>query len=84
MKRFEGEGAAVTGGASGIGEATVWRFVEDGARVSFADRDAARGRQVAAETEAQDAVARFVEADVGGATPSSTSASKPLRRSIFS
>ena len=41
------------------------RFVEDGARVSFADRDAARGRRIAAETEAQGAVARFVEADVG-------------------
>ena len=41
------------------------RFVEDGARVSFADRDAARGRRIAAETEAQGAVARFLEADVG-------------------
>ena len=65
MNRFEGKVVAVTGGASGIGKATVRRFVEDGARVSFADRDAARGRQVAAEIEAQGAVARFVEADVG-------------------
>ena len=65
MNRFGGKVVAVAGGASWIGEATVRRFVEDGTRVSFADRDAARGRQVAAEIEAQSAVVRFVEADVG-------------------
>ena len=65
MTRFAGKVAAVTGGASGIGEATVRRFVEEGARVAFADRDADRGRRVAAELEAQDAAAHFVEADMG-------------------
>ena len=34
MNRFEGKVVAITGGASGIGEATVRRFVEDDARVS--------------------------------------------------
>ena len=34
MNRFEGKVVAVTGGASGIGEAAVRRFVEGGARVS--------------------------------------------------
>ena len=65
MNRFADKVVAVTGGASGIGEATVRRFVEEGARVVFADRDAERGTRVAAELETQGATAHFVEADVG-------------------
>ena len=49
MDRLTGKVAAVTGGASGIGEATVRRFVAEGARVAFADRDVDRGKRVAAE-----------------------------------
>ena len=65
MTRFADTTVAVTGGASGIGEATVRRFIEDGARVAFADRDSARGKRVAEELEAKGAVAHFVEADMG-------------------
>ena len=39
----------VTGGASGIGAATVARFQQDGARVAVLDRDAARLAGIAAE-----------------------------------
>jgi len=35
----------VTGGASGIGEATVRRFVAEGASVAFCDRDGERGER---------------------------------------
>ena len=65
MARFEGKVAVVTGGASGIGEATVRRFVAEGASVAFCDRDGARGRHVAAELEAAGAKVAFTQADVG-------------------
>ncbi|TMV06498.1 3-hydroxyacyl-CoA dehydrogenase [Ruegeria sediminis] len=41
--------AIVTGGASGLGEATARHFAENGAQVTILDRDAERGPQVAAE-----------------------------------
>src|SRR5262245_19416399 len=52
MGKMDGMVAAVTGGASGIGEATVRRFIAEGAEVAFADRDATQGRRVAAEIAA--------------------------------
>ncbi len=64
MGRLSGKIAAVTGGASGIGEATVRRFIAEGAQVAFADRDAERGKRVAAEIVAAGGKALFVEADV--------------------
>lgn len=65
MARLDGKVAAVTGGASGIGEATVRRFVAEGASVAFCDRDGERGRRVAAELEASGARVAFTQADVG-------------------
>jgi len=53
--------ALVTGGASGLGEATVRHFISQGARAVIVDRDADRGSAVA--NELGDAVA-FVQSDV--------------------
>src|ERR1700738_4928859 len=63
--RLDGRVAAVTGGASGIGEATVRRFVAEGASVAFCDRDGERGQRVAAELETAGAKVAFTQADVG-------------------
>ena len=62
MGRLSGKTAAVTGGASGIGEATTRRFVEEGAKVAFADRDEPRGKRVAETLESEGYDVLFVHA----------------------
>jgi NAD(P)-dependent dehydrogenase (short-subunit alcohol dehydrogenase family) len=49
VMRLEGKSCIVTGGASGIGEATVRRFVAEGAEVLVADMDLQRAQALAAE-----------------------------------
>src|SRR5580693_10511818 len=57
MSELTGKVAIVTGGASGIGAATVERFVAEGARVVIADVERERGEALAAACGA-DAVFR--------------------------
>jgi NAD(P)-dependent dehydrogenase (short-subunit alcohol dehydrogenase family) len=47
--RLEGKVAIVTGGASGMGRATVRKFVSEGARVLVADMQSQKGRDLVAE-----------------------------------
>ncbi len=61
--RIEGRTAVVTGGCSGIGLATVRRFVEEGARVVIGDIDDAGGEALVAELGGTD-VATYVHVDV--------------------
>jgi NAD(P)-dependent dehydrogenase (short-subunit alcohol dehydrogenase family) len=53
--------ALVTGGASGLGEATVKRLLAGGASVAIVDRDTAKGEALAKELGSD---ALFVQADV--------------------
>lgn len=57
--RIEDTAAIVTGGASGLGEATARHFRNRGAQVTILDRDAERGTAIAAEIGAT-----FAETDV--------------------
>ena len=63
-RQLTGKVAIVTGGATGLGRATVERFVEEGAQVVIADVDAARGEQLA---EQLGAAAVFKRTDVADA-----------------
>jgi NAD(P)-dependent dehydrogenase (short-subunit alcohol dehydrogenase family) len=60
--RIEGAAALVTGGASGLGEATVRRLTAAGAAVTIVDRDQGRADALADELGGQ---VRAVAADVG-------------------
>jgi NAD(P)-dependent dehydrogenase (short-subunit alcohol dehydrogenase family) len=64
MNELAGKVAIVTGGASGLGYATVEKFVAEGARVVIADRDEERGKELA---DACGATARFQRVDVADA-----------------
>jgi len=61
MHGLKNKSVLVTGGASGIGKATVVRFLEEGSRVVVLDRDQAGMDRLAAE---RPEVAGFVQADV--------------------
>ncbi len=63
-KQFEGCTAFVTGGASGLGEATVRLLSEQGAAVVIADMDAARAELVAKELRGAGAAVIPVTVDV--------------------
>jgi NAD(P)-dependent dehydrogenase (short-subunit alcohol dehydrogenase family) len=60
--KLSGTVALVTGGASGLGAATVRRFVADGAKVVIVDRDEAAGQLLAKELGRD--VALFAQADI--------------------
>lgn len=62
--RLAGRIAFVSGGANGVGAATVRLFSKEGATVVFVDRDGTAGRALEHELEQQKSEVVFIEADV--------------------
>ncbi len=62
MGRLDGKTAVITGGASGMGAATVRRFIAEGAAVWIADLQVEKGEALAAELGVD---CHFVETNVG-------------------
>ena len=81
METFEGRGAVITGGASGIGFASAQEFTRRGARVVLADIDQSALDAAVEQLRADGAEAHGVVCDVTSWTPSSTS---PTKRSACS
>jgi NAD(P)-dependent dehydrogenase (short-subunit alcohol dehydrogenase family) len=67
MDRLRGKVAIVTGGASGIGQATARLFAAEGAAVCVGDIDAPGGERTVADITAQGGQGLFVHADVSSA-----------------
>lgn len=65
--RFEGQVVLVTGGASGIGEAMVVAFAEEGGTVVVVDRDLAGGERVVADVIGAGGVGHAESVDVSSA-----------------
>jgi NAD(P)-dependent dehydrogenase (short-subunit alcohol dehydrogenase family) len=74
-RRLEGKFALITGGTSGIGQATAARFVEEGARVAIVGRDAGRGAALE-----QCLGVTFVQCDVTQEQQVSSAVNEALRR----
>lgn len=62
MGRMQGKVVAVTGGAGGIGGATVERMLEEGAQVAFCDSNAEKGTAFEKSLGTENAI--FVKTDV--------------------
>ncbi|WP_218009643.1 SDR family NAD(P)-dependent oxidoreductase [Actinomadura kijaniata] len=63
-RRFQGKTVLITGGTSGIGEATARAFAAEGARVFFCGRRAGLGQAVQERIRKEGGQATYIQADV--------------------
>ena len=80
MARLDNKVAVITGGGSGIGQATCLRFAEEGARVMIFDFDERGGRESLAKLNAIGADADFCNVDVRSEDSVKTGVEVVLRR----
>lgn len=66
--RLKDKVAIITGGTSGIGEATALLFAREGARVAITGRNRERGTQVVSRIKESGGKATFLRADVSAAS----------------
>jgi 2-hydroxycyclohexanecarboxyl-CoA dehydrogenase len=78
--RFDDKIALVTGGASGIGKATVMAFAQKGATVICADVDAIRGAELKKETAGTNLKIDFVAIDMANSDTIRAAAADVLKR----
>lgn len=78
--RFDGKTALVTGGASGIGRATVMAFAGAGATAICADVDVAKGEELRREAAAANLKVDFVPIDMSNSDSIRTAAVEVLKR----
>ena len=64
MARLQDKVVVITGGASGIGKASVALFAKEGAKIVFGDVKAADGKAFEAEMTGAGHAVRFIETDV--------------------
>ena len=77
--RLQNKVALITGGTSGIGEATAMLFAREGARVCITGRNSGRGAIVVAQIKASGGDAFFVQADVSQANDCRRAVDEPIR-----
>jgi len=76
---FDGKVTLVTGGASGIGKATVMEFARLGATVICADIDAAKGAELAGEAAHDNLAIEFVQIDLANVESTRRAAAEVLK-----
>src|SRR5271169_5535952 len=78
--KFDGKIVLVTGGASGIGKATVMAFARAGATVICADINSAKGQELKKEASGANLKVDFVAIDMGSSDSIRAAAAEVLKK----